>query len=79
MPKWIWWALGGLVVLAAVPMAGTALLGGNQVRCVGVDAAGEVVKARGNQCYELNQAMFFKMGDDGQVQVSGDTTLEFGP
>lgn len=78
MTKRTWVIVGILVFLAVGPMLGNTILGGDQTRCVGVDASREVVKARGEKCYKLDQAMFFELGDDGQVQVSGDTRMEFG-
>lgn len=67
------------MILAAVPMAGTALLGGNQVRCVGVNTTGEVVKAMGDECNELDQVVFTELGPDRQIRYSGAESVEFRP
>lgn len=67
-----------VVLLFLVPIVGTAMLGGNQGRCVGVNADGEVVKARGPKCDRLTNVVFLGIGEDGQIKISRDT-VEFEP
>ena len=79
IPRWAQWTITALILVVIVPVVGTALLGGTQARCVGVDAAGEVVKASGEECDHLDKVVILEPGDDGQVQLSGDEMIEFGP
>ena len=79
IPKWAQWAIAASILVIVVPIVGTAILGGNQARCVGVDNTGEIVKARGGECDHLSNVVMFEIGENGQVQVSGAQTVEFAP
>ena len=78
-PRWAQWTITVSILVAIASVVGAVFLGSTQVRCVRVDSSGEVVKAMGDECNALDQVVYVELGPDGQVQVSGDETVEFGP
>ena len=79
MTKQIWVIISFLVFLFIGPHIANTILGGSGPRCVGVDNTGEVVKAIGNRCNELEQVVYTELGPDGQIQYFGTETVELGP
>lgn len=68
--------VGAIALLAVVPTVGTVLLGGSQVRCVGTNDAGELVKARGEMCDRLSDVVIVEQDQDGNIVVEGDAVVE---
>ena len=76
-PRWAQWTITVSILVAIASVVGC--LGSTQVRCVGVDSSGEVVKARGKKCDQLDQVVIIELGPNGQIQYSGAEMVEFGP